>query len=844
MSKNIKKEEVVMFKVKSKITTKKIDQCDPIEYFKQYKDAPTSTLFEVIHGNAVKPYFDYDEVMDSDKTIEKLRNKRLKEIIEITKDYFDDGEIIQVFDASGYNPVKKEWKISFRVIVQNHGLYDNGEIIKEMIIPYLTTENIKWDTSVYKKLDKMQLLLLPYHCKEGNENRMFKKVDIEKDSYPLISIADISAKEFALYFIQNKMGTDGEELDRRVFDETEEDSSEEDSAEDTEEDSVEDTEEDEDTGPIYTYEELNELIKCLDYEGQDWDWGFWRNLMWCLSNISQDYGVDLKMYAHSISAECKKYDPKYTNEIYDQSKRRKGEHRLAIGSLIKWAEKINPEKLKTWQQKQYAKNILYSPFTDGDINDYLIYECNGKFKLYKSNLYYFNDVYWKESSINVVYAKMDEIYWNLKKKLNQIEKKLDKEKQEAIIRNLQKLRSQRCLKNVFDMFKIKVEISDDIFDKNIDLLGFVNGTYDLKTGEFREPRREDYITKIIPYNYAKSDWDDIQFVTNHFKKIFPIEEERNLFFRCIASGLRGATLERFIILTGKGGNSKDSVCTYILPETLGDYYYRCNNSAITQKIKGDMNVSVSQMNKKRIIIYNEPHKDETIKTSIVKELTGGKSISFRSLYESKADTVNLMGTHIMMCNDKPLLDHVDCAIARRLIIIPFRSSFKNAEDIKRDVAEDTEYVYEGNNNVKSQEFINKIKLPFLNILLEHYKEFQRDGYDIKNIPKSCQLLAQDYMNESNEFSGWFLSKYELTNNDNDYIKIGEIYREYRCSDLYQNLNRREKRTMNRDKFIKNIEDNPTLRLNCRKRFHRSGIDVNAPVMIRYKEKVHTEENEE
>jgi hypothetical protein len=210
-----------MFKIKTKVTSA-VAEVDAKQYFKKYVNDPTTTMHEVLHKTVVKPYFDYDEIVASQEQIDKLRLDRIKKIHNIMKWYFADGEIIHIFEASGYNPVKKVWKLSFRVIIQNHGVYASGKIILDNIIPELNRYsehkkyNIEWDTSVYKDKDKMQLILLPYHCKERNE-RFFRKLNLAKNNYPCIEKSSITAKEFASYFIQNPMSTEGRKLEEKYF---------------------------------------------------------------------------------------------------------------------------------------------------------------------------------------------------------------------------------------------------------------------------------------------------------------------------------------------------------------------------------------------------------------------------------------------------------------------------------------------------------------------------------------------------------------------------------------------------------------------------------------------------
>lgn len=858
-----------MFSVKSKIVTKQIDQLNAVEYFQKYLKAPTSTLFEVIHNKAVKPYFDYDEEVKSKEDIKSLRNKRIKAILNIMKWYFDaEDDVIQLFDASGYNPVKKIWKLSFRVLIQDHGLYTSGEVILKNIIPEITTKDIKWDTSVYKKSDKMQLLLLPYHCKEGNEKRFFQKVDTEKNTYPIIGKSKILPEEFANYFILNNMSTSSEELEVLHFEENVSVSVET-GALVPDEDEYE-TETDDETGalvpeeedmrvsaggeegepearndgePIYTYDEIKELADCLNYENQEWEWWFWKKLIWCLSNMSVQYKIDLKPLAHMISMESEKYDKKNTNVVYDQSQRKKGEQRLAIGSLIKWAEDINPDKLKLWRQRQYKKTFLYSSFTDGDIADFFIIEYKDQFKFLDNKLYYFNQVYWKECSIKILYEKLDAIYWSLKKEYNKLESELEPNRAKKMFLALHKLRTQTSIKSVCELIKIRIEIDEDFFDSKEDLLGFTNGVLDLKTGIFRDGQYDDYITKIIPYDFEECKGDEIKFAQDHFAEVFPDPEVRDLFFLTLSSGLRGRVLQKFLIWTGCGANSK-GVTSKIVRTVFGEnLYYKGNNSVLTQEVKGDLCVGIASMHNKRVITYEEPSANRKIITNMMKELTGGDVMAYRGLYSSKTK-VGMRATHIMMCNKKPLLDQIDEAVNRRLTIIPFESQFRTRDHIQQFIPEGTPNVFVAKDGVEDGDFLEKIKLPFLHILLRYYQVFKNNGYQITNVPAKCQALVKEYMTASDEFTTWFNDAYEFTNNDDDFVKMVEVYHKYKDSELYQNLDKKTRRLKGSKKAITtDIKDNPTLKMYFRERMQTNRI-VADNVMIRYKERVADEDEDE
>jgi phage/plasmid-associated DNA primase len=259
---------------------------------------------------------------------------------------------------------------------------------------------------------------------------------------------------------------------------------------------------------------------------------------------------------------------------------------------------------------------------------------------------------------------------------------------------------------------------------------------------------------------------------------------------------------------------------------------------IKKKITTDLNVSISNMHNKKLVIYNEPAEHDTVKTSTVKALTGCKNIAARGLYKSSTET-NLCGTHIMICNKKPLLDTVDDAIANRIIVIPFRSMFRNKDNMAKLPA-DTPYLFESNEYYKTNIFIEDMKLPFINILLSYYQIFKNEGCILKNIPKSIKEMGDDYLTESDDFYSWFLTRYENTESKDNFVKISDVYKVFITTEFYTNLSRlmrNKKYTPN--KFIILIKENPNLKGFYRER-HTHKVDgtrienTNVLLMFQYK----------
>jgi len=258
----------------------------------------------------------------------------------------------------------------------------------------------------------------------------------------------------------------------------------------------------------------------------------------------------------------------------------------------------------------------------------------------------------------------------------------------------------------------------------------------------------------------------------------------------------------------------------LLKETLGkDFYYNNDKMLITQKTeKGGISQAKANMHGKRAIIYGEPGKHETLNCATLKEFTGCPELSGRGLY-SKNTTIKNIGTTIIHTNTIPPLDYVDDAIANRLIVVPFRSLFRTEEKIA-EYPEGTPHLHLANTYYKSKEFLIDNRLTFMNILIKYFKDFKADGYQIKNIPETMKKLADTYMSESDDFINWFYEKYETTDDESDIIKMKDVFSEYRGSDLYQNLTKKEKRKNTKKNMILYVSKHPTLRPYYRERYRK------------------------
>jgi phage/plasmid-associated DNA primase len=482
-----------------------------------------------------------------------------------------------------------------------------------------------------------------------------------------------------------------------------------------------------------------------------------------------------------------------------------------------------------------ARTILSGMFTDADIASYM-FDLYGKdFVVYCDFIYFWNGKYWvKKTSHDDIHKTITvNLFKHLKEVADKLYNKDDKlEQYQKVLKKLIKLRNNASKKGIIEEFIILVRVDEDKFDMNPDLLGFQNGVYDLKNDIFRDAKRDDYISLLIPYDYKKSSDEEMKEFMKFIDKVLPVEDEKNFLLKALSSGLAGRTLENILILTGSGRNGKDTLISYLLQQTLGDaLFYNNSNSVITGNNTSGVNQEKSNMNKKRVVMFNEPNKDSNLKCCTLKEISGGREINARGLYSSNTKTI-LHCTNIILCNKIPVLDNVDEAISQRLYVIPFRSLFRKPEDIAK-MPEGTEYVYEVNTYYKDIEFINNSRVAFMNLLLNYYRLFKQDGYVLKGAPQSIVDMSKAYMSDCDNFFNWFNEVYDKTDNNHDVVKMCDLYDIFRSSDLYLNLSKKEKRSMNKKKLTEEVSNDPNLKTHFRDRIKIKGNNYYS-VLIGYK----------
>ncbi len=223
-----------------------------------------------------------------------------------------------------------------------------------------------------------------------------------------------------------------------------------------------------------------------------------------------------------------------------------------------------------------------------------------------------------------------------------------------------------------------VPVLPEEMDVSRDLLNVLNGTIDLRTGELREHRREDLLTKLAPVEYTPGTEAPTWIAT--LERSLPSPALRAFFKKLCGYALTGAVSEQVLaVLYGTGANGKSTVLNALLA-VVGDYGMQAAPDLLVAK-KSAHPTELADLFRMRFVASIEVEDGSRLAESLVKQLTGGDRVKARRM---RQDFWEFEPTHkvIMACNHKPQVRGTDNAIWRRLRLVPFTETIPPAEQDK------------------------------------------------------------------------------------------------------------------------------------------------------------------
>jgi hypothetical protein len=364
---------------------------------------------------------------------------------------------------------------------------------------------------------------------------------------------------------------------------------------------------------------------------------------------------------------------------------------------------------------------------------------------------------------------------------------------------------QSNIKSIEKHVIAKIAPSFNKFDTNAFLLGFENGVYDLQLDIFRDYSYEDYVTLTTGYDYAPAtDPEKKLELSSIIESIHPNPDVRKLYLQILASGLDGVPYQKVFLFTGSGGNGKGWTAA-LMNKVLGkNYYLQPNNGIIRESEKSNTpSPDIFDLKDKRYLNFKEVSCQ--IKSAFLKNISGGATMVGRKLHHDNQSFL-LSSTIVMEFNQPPEWDQAPSeAERRRLVYIHFPINFTDDPNkIDKTIGDIT--FRKANTLYETQEWLESMKLYFLDLLLEVYRNSKDGVKGIKfDIPQEVREKTESFVDKQNIFHRIF---YDLWMDDpscTEPVKLQKVWSSVQLHPEYKELSFKDKKQYSRSEFHKWIK---------------------------------------
>ena len=285
--------------------------------------------------------------------------------------------------------------------------------------------------------------------------------------------------------------------------------------------------------------------------------------------------------------------------------------------------------------------------------------------------YIYNGAFWEFDQRGLLRTMIDNTVADLKNEKPYTPPDVDPDKAEKEWAKFCKTsRGNRGKRAMEDELQHRLPVTTDEFDADQSLMNVDNGYIDLSDGTLHEHEIKKMFSKQSSVEY--SDKVDCPEWQAFLKQTFNGDKELiDYIQKAVGYSLTGSVEEQVMfILYGSGRNGK-SVFMDTLKHIAGSYSRTMQaKSIMVQQTSGGANSDIARLKGARLVSASEPNEGVRLDEGLIKELTGGESVTARFLYgrefEFKPEFKLWLST-----NHKPIIRGTDDGIWRRLMLIPF-----------------------------------------------------------------------------------------------------------------------------------------------------------------------------
>jgi P4 family phage/plasmid primase-like protien len=549
-------------------------------------------------------------------------------------------------------------------------------------------------------------------------------------------------------------------------------------------------------------DQIDLLLTLLD-KGRAVRYEDWIRLGWCLRNIDNRLIVQWEQF----SKHCDKYKHGECEKIWDHMK----EGGLHIGTLHMWAKHDNPAGYKELM-KNDLKTLLYQSVSMAHFDIakviYQLYSTDFVCSSFKNKTWYeFRDHRWvlSDSGLSLRIKFSEEVWRVYKNEAVEFNQKAissnnqsDQDQFSKISRKMddisQKLRNstfkESIMKECSELFY--QEKFEDKLDSNTNLIGFMNGVFDLEMNVFRPGRPDDYISFSTNINYIPYDptHGTMLAINEYLAQVLVKPTVREYVLKLFGTFINGNIKEqKFYIWTGTGSNSK-SMLVELFEKSFGEYCCKFPITLLTQKrcASNAANTELARAKGKRFACLQEPSEDEKINIGLMKELSGGDKIMARAIYKEPVE-FNPQFKMLLLCNQLPDVPGNDGGTWRRIRVVEFTSKFVDCPSPD----DENEFQIDYDLGEKMQDW----REHFMSLLIHYYNKYKTEGI---TEPAEVMNCTTDYKLQNDhlqvfldsciqEKKGAFASMDDMHNEMKRWIRADEVpMKNYSKAELQRILN--------------------------------------------------------
>ena len=313
-------------------------------------------------------------------------------------------------------------------------------------------------------------------------------------------------------------------------------------------------------------------------------------------------------------------------------------------------------------------------------------------------------------------------------------------------------------------------LKNDEFENQMDdcryVLNFSNGIYDLKSGVFRERKKDDYISKCLPFEYTETINETIKKEINNIIYQISNNDDELCKFNLSWLGycLTGETrAQKFLMMIGYTAQNGKSTLAKLFMNSLPIY---------SQKIdKQTFNINFTKAHKQfvkvkkpvRFVCIEELDRNK-LDVDRLKDFVDGDKIGGNEIMFGTSEDIKLHCKLHCTSNKDPLFD-TDEGMKRRGLLEILTNKFVDKKIYDNTTNKTGLYLKDDTLGIKF-DTNDEYKMAFISILLPYAKKYYANGLII---PAKVEIGFKDLCDDNDQMKNFIDEYYDITGNNEDKI---------------------------------------------------------------------------